>query len=308
MYMSQKFLLPALSLENVSKTFYRGNEPKQALRDVSFTIEQGDFFGLLGPNGAGKSTLIGVLAKTVKPNSGTIKALGFDLESQWRQFKMCLGIVPQEITFDPFLTVYDTLRLQSGYFGLRGNQKWIERLLDVLDLCDKKNSSVMSLSGGMKRRVLIAQAMVHQPPVIVLDEPTAGVDIALRHRLWEFMADLNRKGHTIILTTHYLEEAEKLCRNVALLNHGKIVTLENTQSLLKEYSKERILFSLPSELPKGFPINCTKLSDGSYCTAYGSPENLHTLLNELSKAGLMPEKLEIGKANLEEAFIRITGK
>ncbi len=308
MYMSQKFLLPALSLENVSKTFYRGNESKQALRDVSFTIEQGDFFGLLGPNGAGKSTLIGVLAKTVKLNSGTIKALGFDLETQWRQFKMCLGIVPQEITFDPFLTVYDTLRLQSGYFGLRGNQKWIERLLDVLDLSDKKNSSVMSLSGGMKRRVLIAQAMVHQPPVIVLDEPTAGVDISLRHRLWEFMADLNRKGHTIILTTHYLEEAEKLCRNVALLNHGKIVTLESTQSLLKEYSKERILFSLPSELPKDFSINCTKLSDGSYCTAYGSPENLHTLLNELSKVGLMPEKLEIGKANLEEAFIRITGK
>ena len=294
--------------ENVSKTFYRGNESKQALRDVSFTIEQGDFFGLLGPNGAGKSTLIGVLAKTVKLNSGTIKALGFDLETQWRQFKMCLGIVPQEITFDPFLTVYDTLRLQSGYFGLRGNQKWIERLLDVLDLSDKKNSSVMSLSGGMKRRVLIAQAMVHQPPVIVLDEPTAGVDISLRHRLWEFMADLNRKGHTIILTTHYLEEAEKLCRNVALLNHGKIVTLESTQSLLKEYSKERILFSLPSELPKDFSINCTKLSDGSYCTAYGSPENLHTLLNELSKVGLMPEKLEIGKANLEEAFIRITGK
>lgn len=306
--MSQKFLLPALSLENVSKTFYRGNESKQALRDVSFTIEQGDFFGLLGPNSAGKSTLIGVLAKTVKLNSGTIKALGFDLETQWRQFKMCLGIVPQEITFDPFLTVYDTLRLQSGYFGLRGNQKWIERLLDVLDLSDKKNSSVMSLSGGMKRRVLIAQAMVHQPPVIVLDEPTAGVDISLRHRLWEFMADLNRKGHTIILTTHYLEEAEKLCRNVALLNHGKIVTLESTQSLLKEYSKERILFSLPSELPKDFSINCTKLSDGSYCTAYGSPENLHTLLNELSKVGLMPEKLEIGKANLEEAFIRITGK
>lgn len=306
--MSQKFLLPALSLENVSKTFYRGNESKQALRDVSFTIEQGDFFGLLGPNGAGKSTLIGVLAKTVKLNSGTIKALGFDLETQWRQFKMCLGIVPQEITFDPFLTVYDTLRLQSGYFGLRGNQKWIERLLDVLDLSDKKNSSVMSLSGGMKRRVLIAQAMVHQPPVIVLDEPTAGVDISLRHRLWEFMADLNRKGHTIILTTHYLEEAEKLCRNVALLNYGKIVTLESTQSLLKEYSKERILFSLPSELPKDFSINCTKLSDGSYCTAYGSPENLHTLLNELSKVGLMPEKLEIGKANLEEAFIRITGK
>lgn len=306
--MTQKFLLPALSLENVSKTFYRGNESKQALHDVSFTIEQGDFFGLLGPNGAGKSTLIGVLAKIVKPNTGTIKALGFDLETQWRQFKMCLGIVPQEITFDPFLSVYETLCLQSGYFGLRGNQKWIDRLLEVLDLSEKKNSSVMSLSGGMKRRVLIAQAMVHQPPVIVLDEPTAGVDIALRHRLWEFMEDLNRKGHTIILTTHYLEEAEKLCRNVALLNHGKIVALESTRSLLQEYSKERILFSLPSDLPADFPIQCTKLPDGIYSTAYCSPEHLHELLNELSKAGLKPAALEIGKANLEEAFIRITGK
>lgn len=296
----------ALSLSNVSKIYQRGQNQKKALSDVSFNIEQGDFFGLLGPNGAGKSTLIGVLAKIVRPDSGSVSALGFDLNKQWQQFKMCLGIVPQEITFDPFLSVYETLSLQSGYFGLRNNKKWIEKLLEILDLADKKGSSVMSLSGGMKRRVLIAQALVHQPPVIVLDEPTAGVDIALRHRLWDFMADLNKKGHTIILTTHYLEEAEKLCRNVALLNHGKVVALESTKALLQEYSGERILFSLPRELPTDFPMTCSVLPNGIYTVSYENPEQLRFLLNELAKAGLKPEGLEIGKANLEEAFLRIT--
>ncbi len=304
--MTEELLPDALSLEGVSKTFKKGQQEKKALCDVSFNIEQGDFFGLLGPNGAGKSTLISVLAKTVRPDSGTVKALGFDLASEWRQFKMCVGIVPQEITFDPFLSVYQTLYLQSGYFGLRNNKKWIEHLLEVLELEDKKNASVMSLSGGMKRRVLIAQAMVHQPPVIVLDEPTAGVDISLRHRLWEFMEELNRKGHTIILTTHYLEEAEKLCRNVALLNHGRVVALESTNKLLKEYSKERILFSLPTDLPPGFLIDCTKLPNQTYSTHYENPEHLRGLLNELAKIGMHPSSVEIGKANLEEAFLRIT--
>lgn len=304
--MSRDSMPFTLSLSNVSKIYQRGQNQKKALSDVSFNIEQGDFFGLLGPNGAGKSTLIGVLAKIVRPDSGSVSALGFDLNKQWQQFKMCLGIVPQEITFDPFLSVYETLSLQSGYFGLRNNKKWIEKLLEILDLADKKDSSVMSLSGGMKRRVLIAQALVHQPPVIVLDEPTAGVDIALRHRLWDFMEDLNKKGHTIILTTHYLEEAEKLCRNVALLNHGKVVALESTKALLQEYSGERILFSLPGELPTDFPVTCSVLPNGIYTVSYENPEQLRFLLNELAKAGLKPEGLEIGKANLEEAFLRIT--
>lgn len=166
----------------------------------------------------------------------------------------------------------------------------------------------MRLSGGMKRRVLIAQALVHKPPLIVLDEPTAGVDINLRHSLWTFMEELNRKGHTIILTTHYLEEAERLCRNVAMLNHGRIAALENTRDLLKEYSKDRVVFTLSRPLPEDFPIQVEKLQDGFYCLNYDNPEALRTLLDELHKRGLEPEGLEIGKANLEEVFMRITSK
>ena len=189
-----EFNIPALQIEHISKSFNAGKNPKKALSDVRFSIEQGDFFGLLGPNGAGKSTLIGVLAKTVTPDSGNVSVLGYDIRRDWQQFKMAIGIVPQEITFDPFLSVWETLRLQSGYFGLRHNDKWLHELLEVLDLADKKKESVMRLSGGMKRRVLIAQALVHKPPLIVLDEPTAGVDINLRHSLWTFMEELNRKG------------------------------------------------------------------------------------------------------------------
>ena len=166
----------------------------------------------------------------------------------------------------------------------------------------------MRLSGGMKRRVLIAQALVHKPPLIVLDEPTAGVDINLRHSLWTFMEELNRKGHTIILTTHYLEEAERLCRNVAMLNHGRIAALENTRDLLKEYSKDRVVFTLSAPLPSDFPIQVEKLQDGFYCLNYDTLEGLRILLDELHKRGLEPEGLELGKANLEEVFMRITSK
>lgn len=303
-----EFNIPALQIEHISKSFNAGKNPKKALSDVRFSIEQGDFFGLLGPNGAGKSTLIGVLAKTVTPDSGNVSVLGYDIRRDWQQFKMAIGIVPQEITFDPFLSVWETLRLQSGYFGLRHNDKWLHELLEVLDLADKKKESVMRLSGGMKRRVLIAQALVHKPPLIVLDEPTAGVDINLRHSLWTFMEELNRKGHTIILTTHYLEEAEQLCRNVAMLNHGRIAALENTRDLLKEYSKDRVVFTLSAPLPSDFPIQIEKLQDGFYCLNYDTPEGLRILLDELHKRGLEPEGLELGKANLEEVFMRITSK
>lgn len=297
--------LPALLIEHVSKSF-RGKQIKQALSEVSLTIEQGDFFGLLGPNGAGKSTLIGILAKTVKPDTGSISVLGYDINRDWQNFKMCLGIVPQEITFDPFMSVWEALRLQSGYFGLRDNKKWIEELLEVLDLADKKKESVMRLSGGMKRRVLIAQALVHRPPLIVLDEPTAGVDINLRHNLWEFMEKLNKEGHTIILTTHYLEEAERLCRNVAMLNHGKIAACESTKSLLKEFSRDRVIFSLVQPLPSDFPIAFSELPNGFYSVNYDNPDEVRILLDELHKRGLKPEGLELGQANLEEVFMRIT--
>lgn len=298
----------ALEINALTKEFSRGKNTSKALDNVSFNVEQGDFFGLLGPNGAGKSTLIGVLSSVVKPNSGSIKLLGLDFQKSWRQCKMAIGIVPQEITFDPHFTVWETLKLQSGYYGLRNNEKWLNELLAFLDLEDKRNDKVMALSGGMKRRVLIAQALVHRPPIIVLDEPTAGVDIELRHKLWDFMSELNQKGHTIILTTHYLEEAERLCNKVAMLNHGKLVALDKTTSLLANYSKERIKFFLPSDevIPADFPFKYSLLKNGFYSVDSDNSDSLRQLLNALKCADLSPEGIELGKANLEEVFLRIT--
>ena len=193
--------MAALTITQLTKTFHRGKHTTHALADVSFTVEEGEIFGLLGPNGAGKSTLIGILSGIVIPDTGRITVLGHDVVTEPRLAKTAVGIVPQEITFDPFFTVREILRQQSGYYGLRHNDAWIDELLEKLGLADKTDEMVSRLSGGMKRRVLIAQALVHKPPVIVLDEPTAGVDVELRHRLWEVMRDFNAKGHTIILTT-----------------------------------------------------------------------------------------------------------
>ena len=221
----------ALHIRHLSKTFRRGARPVEALRDVSLTVAEGEFFALLGPNGAGKSTLIGSLAGLVVPDAGTFEILGHP-STDTHFCRMAVGIVPQEITVDPFFTVRETLRHQSGYYGLRKNEAWIDTLLTKLELTDKADARVSRLSGGMKRRVLIAQALVHRPPVIVLDEPTAGVDVELRHRIWDFMKELHTQGHTIVLTTHYLEEAQSLCPRVALLNHGRLVALEDTKTLL----------------------------------------------------------------------------
>lgn len=204
----------------------------QALTDVSLTVEHGEFLGLLGPNGAGKTTLISVLAGLTRATSGTASVCGHDVISEYKQSRRSLGVVPQEIVYDPFFTVRETLRLQSGYFGLRNNDDWIDEILGNLGLADKAESNMRALSGGMKRRVLVAQALVHRPPVIILDEPTAGVDVDLRRALWDFISRLNKQGHTILLTTHYLEEAEALCGRIAMLKRGHIVALDTTAALL----------------------------------------------------------------------------
>ncbi len=307
MISNDDYSLPALELEGLSKTFKRGRHVTRALQSVSFRVEQGDFFGLLGPNGAGKSTLIGSLAGLVRPEAGSMRILGYDSRRQWRQFKMAIGIVPQEISFDPHFTVKETLWLQSGYYGLRDNDAWLDEMIERLGLGDKKDSKVFALSGGMKRRVLIAQALVHRPPVIVLDEPTAGVDIELRHRLWEFLKELNRKGHTIILTTHYLEEAERLCHNVAMLNHGRLAALDNTRELLSRFSGERIKFALKEgSLPADFPFACAPLEDGFYSVDNPSPDTLRRLLNAMHERGLDPDGIELGQASLEEVFLQLT--
>lgn len=236
--------MSAISLEHVSKIFpprvtgWRGlfKKPQgpgfQALKDVSLTVEHGEFFGLLGPNGAGKTTLISVLAGLCRATSGRASVCGHDVVTDYQAARRSLGVVPQELVYDPFFTVRETLRIQSGYFGFRHNDDWIDEILANLGLSDKADENMRALSGGMKRRVLVAQALVHRPPVIVLDEPTAGVDVDLRRSLWEFISRLNRAGHTILLTTHYLEEAEALCGRIAMLKRGQIVALDTTQSLL----------------------------------------------------------------------------
>jgi ABC-2 type transport system ATP-binding protein len=225
----------AISVKNISKRY----GALQALDEVSLEIEPGEFLGLLGPNGAGKTTLISILAGLVKADNGHAAILGADVQSAFREARRMLGVVPQELVFDPFFTVWETLRFQSGYFGIRNNDAWIDEIMAHLDLTGKADSNMRALSGGMKRRVLVAQALVHRPPVIILDEPTAGVDVELRQSLWQFISRLNQDGHTIVLTTHYLEEAEALCQRIAMLKQGKIVALDTTANLLTRYGSNK---------------------------------------------------------------------
>ena len=238
--------MSAIEVQQASKRY----GPVRALDAVSLTIECGEFFGLLGPNGAGKTTLISLLAGLARADSGSLSVMGHDVVRDYRRARRALGVVPQELVFDPFFTVRETLRIQSGYFGLRDNDAWIDEVIERLDLTDKADANMRSLSGGMKRRVLVAQALVHRPPVIVLDEPTAGVDVELRQELWQFIRELNEAGHTIVLTTHYLEEAEALCGRIAMLKQGRIVALDETANLLKGFSGVRMRMRLePNELP-----------------------------------------------------------
>lgn len=223
-------MMPAIEIINAQKRF----GSLQALDQVNLRVEQGEFFALLGPNGAGKTTLINLLSGLSRPDGGTLKVMGHDVVRDYRQSRRNMGVVPQELVFDPFFTVMETLRIQSGYFGIRDNDEWILYVLERLQLADRANTNLRALSGGMKRRVLIAQALVHRPPVIVLDEPTAGVDVELRRSLWTFFRELNSDGHTVLLTTHYLEEVESLCRRVAILRRGQIVALDSVENLIEQ--------------------------------------------------------------------------
>jgi ABC-2 type transport system ATP-binding protein len=278
-----------------------------ALDDVSLHIEEGEFFGLLGPNGAGKTTMISVLAGLTKATSGRASVLGSDVQSDFASARRKLGVVPQELVFDPFFNVREALRIQSGYFGVKNNDAWIDELLDSLGLADKANANMRQLSGGMKRRVLVAQALVHKPPVIVLDEPTAGVDVELRQTLWQFIAKLNKQGSTVLLTTHYLEEAEALCNRIAMLKTGRIVALDKTSELLKAASSNVLRFKIDSELPR-------LLADKARITGriVQFPANdaleIERYLAAVREAGLTAQDVEIRKADLEDVFIDVMNK
>src|SRR5687767_4710083 len=241
--------MPAISFQSVSKTYASARGAFQALDGVSFDIEEGEFFGLLGPNGAGKTTLISILAGLVRATSGKVLVRGHDVHEDYAQARRQLGVVPQELVFDPFFTVREALRIQSGYFGVKDNDAWIDELLANLGLADKADANMRQLSGGMKRRVLVAQALVHRPPVIVLDEPTAGVDVELRQTLWAFVDRLNKQGHTVLLTTHYLEEAEALCGRLAMLKQGRVVALDRTSALLAGTASTMMRFKMDTPLP-----------------------------------------------------------
>jgi ABC-2 type transport system ATP-binding protein len=295
---------PAVRFENVTKTYSGARGTLRALDGVSFEIERGEFFGLLGPNGAGKTTLISVLAGLVRASSGRVTVMGHDVVADYAAARRALGIVPQELVFDPFFNVREILRIQSGYFGVRHNDDWIDELLANLGLSDKANANMRQLSGGMKRRVLVAQALVHKPPVIVLDEPTAGVDVELRQTLWQFIARLNKEGHTVLLTTHYLEEAEALCGRIAMLKAGRVVALDKTSALLSGMASTMLRFKTDQPLPPAVAPLARVTGRIVQLKAHDAAE-VETLLATLRGAGVKVEDLEIGRADLEDVFLQI---
>ncbi len=296
---------PAIKISSIHKSF--GN--LHALKGIDLMIEQGEFFALLGPNGAGKSTLISILAGLMKPSSGDISVMGFDVVNQYQKARQLLGIVPQELVFDPFFNVREMLRFQAGYFG-RGpeNDAWVDEVLEGLGLADKAKTNMRALSGGMKRRALIAQALAHKPPVIVLDEPTAGVDVELRQMLWEFIKKLNRDGHTIILTTHYLEEAEALCSRVGLMKQGEIVALDSTQNLLNKFAGKSLRLTLGDVgLPSNIQALVRNQDRGIFTFVLTDMAQIEFVLSALRNANIKVIDMQLNEADLEDVFLSLVG-
>ena len=299
----------AIVFKNIKKSY----GSVQAVNGINLTIYQGEFFGLLGPNGAGKSTLINMLAGIVKSTSGSIKAMGFDVEKNYQEARHSLGIVPQELVFDPFFNVREMLRFQAGYFGKgRENYDWIDEVLEKLDLTEKAFTNMRQLSGGMKRRALIAQALAHRPPIIVLDEPTAGVDVELRQRLWAFMKDLNQSGHTIVLTTHYLEEAENLCKRVAMVNQGKLVALDDTKKLIRKNSSKNLNIKIDSKdeqkvlkILKNFQVF---IENEILTITLDKLDELNDIIVLLKKNKIKFFDIQTTEPDLEKVFLQMTKK
>lgn len=294
---------PAIRIAGVTKRF----RSLQALAGVDLEIGQGEFFGLLGPNGAGKTTLISCLAGLARPDSGSLEVMGHDVVRDYRAARMALGVVPQELVFDPFFSVREMLRIQSGYFGLKNNDDWIDEILHHLDLTTKANANMRMLSGGMKRRALVAQALVHRPPVIVLDEPTAGVDVELRQGLWQFIRKLNEDGHTIVLTTHYLEEAETLCGRIAMLKTGRIVALDTTANLLQRFASHTLTLSLaaPIVLPAPLAARVARADGAELAFGFDSFDEVAGLLEGVRAAGGNVLDMALGKPDMEQVFVGI---
>ncbi|HEX7381160.1 MAG TPA: ABC transporter ATP-binding protein [Nevskiaceae bacterium] len=297
---------PALEISGISKRYGR----VQALDDVSFTIHRGEYFGLLGPNGAGKSTLINSIAGLVRPDAGHIRVLGHDTRSDFRAARRLLGIVPQELVYDPFFKVEDVLHIQAGYYGCGPEaDPWIETLIQKLDLGFKRRSSMRALSGGQKRRVMLAQALVHRPRVVILDEPTAGVDVELRRTLWAFTRELHAQGTTIVLTTHYLDEAQALCERIAIVDRGRLKLVETTAQLLARNPVRYLRLSLadgaklPAELQ---PLVVGHHKDGVELRLDHHRHTIATVLATLRRAGVEVADMHLSEPRLEDVFVDLT--
>jgi ABC-2 type transport system ATP-binding protein len=300
----------AVEIQNLSK-FYKtrgGKGNKKALENVDLEIPEGSFFGLLGPNGAGKSTLINIIAGLVNKSSGNVKICGYDLDEEPLEVRRSIGVVPQEVVIDPFFSVYETLEYYAGYFGVRKRDRRTEELLKALSLYDKKDVGPRRLSGGMRRRLLIAKALVHKPKILILDEPTAGVDVELRLNLWDYVKKLNEEGTTVLLTTHYLEEAEQLCDQISIINHGKVIANDSTKNLIKNLGTKDIIFFLSeaiSEIPEELKDSNAQIINEGYgirVTYNFADGNMDALLSKICDAGIVIKDISTEETDLEDVF------
>ncbi len=316
--MSQTPLAPklpdlAVEIRDVNKLYAGGGKrpAKQALSNFSLEIPRGSFFGLLGPNGAGKSTMINIIAGLVRKTSGTVKIWDYDIDTQERQARCAIGVVPQELNLDPFFTPAELLEVQAGLYGVPKAERRTKEILEVVGLADKANAYARALSGGMRRRLLIAKALVHTPPVVVLDEPTAGVDVELRQHLWRHMKELNARGTTILLTTHYLEEAEELCDRIAIINHGQLVACDTTRALLRRIDNKAVIFTLAQPLtavPEALArFHATLQSPQELHVNYRPSDNaMHAILDAVHAANLAVADMRTEEVELEDIFLQLT--
>lgn len=303
----------AIELSGLKKTYAaKGKvEEKHALKGVNLQIPRGSIFGLLGPNGAGKSTLINVVSGLVNKSEGQVKVWDYNLDKNPREVAAALGIVPQEINMDPFFTPRESMELMAGFYGVPESERRSDEILEALGLGDKKEAYVRQLSGGMKRRLMVAKAMVHAPPILILDEPTAGVDVELRRQLWEYVKELHAKGTTIVLTTHYLEEAQEMCDQIAIINHGEVIASESTDKLLSRLDRKKLIVqpeiplgSVPEELKD---LDIVQRVDGAIIVSYRANETrVMDLLNQIRGAGVRIKDLATEEADLEDVFVSMT--
>jgi ABC-2 type transport system ATP-binding protein len=302
--------VPALEVRDVSKNF----GTVRALNGITLSIPRGELFGLLGPNGAGKSTLINIITGLVRRSSGDVKVFGYEVEKDYKATRSLLGAVPQELVYDHFFTVRQTLKIQSGYYGLTGNGAWVEELLERLELKEHENKTIRELSGGMKRRLLVAKAMVHKPAILILDEPTAGVDVALRRSLWDLVRQVHAQGTTVVLTTHYLDEAEELCERVGIINHGVFVALDRKETLMQQIHNRRVTLDLGARLER-LPEELSSLGaalseDGRRITLLvdRSDGSLQRLVVALGRGNLELVDFQVAGAGLEDVFLELTAE